>query len=159
MAAQHLGAGQLERRQGPVALVEMDDAGVDPHRPERAQRADAEQRVLGEPDGAVGDVEAPGDPAIDPPVLRAFGVEQVEGGAAHLHPPDLDHHLASAEGDPDGERVAVIAGDQGGGQALRVHRPPVLVLIAALVDALEEVALAVEEPDARPWGGRGPTPP
>ena len=52
----------------------------------------------------------------------------------------------------DRERLAVVARDERGGQAVRVGVDPVLVLPAAGVDALAEVAVAVQEAD----GGQRP---
>ena len=53
--------------------------------------------------------------------------------------------------------LAVVAGDERGGHAVRVGVDPVLVLPAGGVDALAEVAVAVHEPDGdqrqRPVGG------
>ena len=125
----------------------MDDVGADPHRSQSPHRPDPEQRVLGEPDRPVGDVQAAGDPAVDPAVLGPFGVEEVERGPADLHAPDLDHHLAAAEGHGDGERGPVRPEHQGGGETLGVHRPPVLVLVPAPIGALQEVPLSIEEAD------------
>ena len=147
MPGEHLGAGQLQGGQPAMSLVEVDDAGVDPHRAQSPHGADPEQRVLGETNRPVGDVQPAGDPAVDPPVLRPFGVEEIERGPAHLHAPDLDHHLAATEGHRDGERGAVRPEHQGGGETLGVHRPPVLVLVPAPIGALQEVPLSIEEAD------------
>ena len=47
----------------------------------------------------------------------------------------------------DRDRLPVVAGHERGGQAVRVGVDPVLVLPAAVVDPLAEVALAVEQAD------------
>ena len=62
-------AGQLERRQRGVALVEVDHPGLVAHRAQGADAADAEQRVLGQPGLRVAVVQAPGDPALERTVL------------------------------------------------------------------------------------------
>ena len=80
-------------------------------------------------------------------VLGALRVEQVEGDAADVDPPDLRGDLHVAHGQGDRHRLAVVAADQRGREALRVRVDPVLVLPAAGVDALAEVALAVHEAD------------
>ena len=49
----HVGGRQLESRQGGVALVEVQYAGLDPEGAQRAHAADAEQPVLPEPDRRV----------------------------------------------------------------------------------------------------------
>ena len=61
--------------------------------------------------------------------------------------PELGRHLEVADGHRDGHGLAVGAGDEGGGRALGIGVDPVLVLPAAGVDALAEVALAVEQAD------------
>ena len=80
-------------------------------------------------------------------VLGALGVEQVERDAADVDAPDLRGDLDVADRDGDRDRLAVVAGDERGGQAVRVGVDPVLVLPAAGVDALAEVAVAVQEAD------------
>ncbi len=137
----------LERDERRVALVEMQDAGVDAHRVERAHAADAEQDVLGEAGVGIADVEARGDPVRREVVLRALGVEQEQRHAADVDAPDLSRHLEPADRDGDRDRRTVVAGDERGGQALGIGVDPVLVLPAAGVDALAEVALAVHQPD------------
>ena len=121
--------------------------GLDAQRRERADAADAEQDVLREPRVRLADVEARGDPAGGEVVLRPLGVEQVERHAADVDAPDLRGHLHVAHGHRDRERLAVVAGHERGGEPLRVGVDPVLVLPAAGVDALAEVALAVHQPD------------
>ena len=142
-----VGARGLERDEGGVALVEVQDAGVDVHRLQRAHAADAEQDVLRKPRVGLADVEPRRDPAGGQVVLRPLGVEQVERDAADVHAPDLrgDLHVAHRHG--HGQRLAVVAGDERGGEPLGVGVDPVLVLPAAGVDALAEVALAVHQPD------------
>ena len=80
-------------------------------------------------------------------VLRPLRVEQVERHAADVHAPDLrrDLHLAHRHG--HGQRRAVVAGHERGGQPLGIGVDPVLVLPAAGVDALAEVALPVHQTD------------
>ena len=139
--------GRLERHERGVALVEVEQPRLDPERGERAGAADTEQDVLREPRVGLADVQARGDPARGQVVLRPLRVEQVERDAADVDAPDLrgDRHVA--DGDGDGQRLAVGTGDERGGQALGVGVDPVLVLPAAGVDPLAEVALAIEEPD------------
>ena len=138
---------ELERHERRVALVEVHDAGLDPHRLERADAADAEQQVLREPRVLVADVEAAGDPARGLGVLRPVRVEQVQRHAADVRAPDLAHDLDVADRDGDRDRRAVVGAHQRGGHAVRVGVDPVLVLPAAGVDPLAEVAVAVEQAD------------
>ena len=77
-----------------VALVEVDDRRVDAERAQRPHAADAEQRVLGEPDVRVADVQARRDPAVGRRVLGPVGVEQQQRHAPDVDPPDLRDDLA-----------------------------------------------------------------
>ena len=138
---------ELERHERRVALVEVHEPGLDPHRLQRADAADAEQHVLRQPGVLVADVEAAGDPARGLRVLRALGVEQVERDAADVHAPDLRRDLVVGDRHRDRDRLAVVARDERGGQSVRVGVDPVLVLPPAGVDALAEVAVAVQQPD------------
>ena len=95
----------------------------------------------------VAGVQARGDPARHGAVLGAVGVEQEERHAADVDAPDLRDDLLGADRDGDGDRLAVVAGDERHRQALGVGRHPVLVLPARRVDPLAEVALAVEQAD------------
>jgi hypothetical protein len=83
-----------------VALVEVQDVGLDPHRGEHAHAAHAEQDVLGQPRDGVADVELRADPAREPGVLRALRVEQVDRDAPGLDPPDLDGHVLAVDRAP-----------------------------------------------------------
>jgi hypothetical protein len=142
-----LAAGELERDERGVALVEVHDARLDPHRLQRAHAADAEQHVLGQARVLVADVQARGDPARGLGVLGPVRVEQEQRHAADVHAPDLRDDLRVGDRHGDRDRLAVVAGDERGGQAVRVRVDPVLVLPAAVVDALAEVAVAVQQAD------------
>ena len=130
-----------------MALVEVDDAGLDPQRVEQADAADAQQRVLPQPHLGVADVEPGGDPAVGDAVLRPVGVEQQQRHAPDVDPPHLGDDLAADERHGDGDRLAVVAGDQRAGHPVGVGVDPVLVLPAGAVDALAEVAVAVHQAD------------
>ena len=140
-----------------MALVEVHHRRVDPHRPQRAHAAHAEQQVLGEAQVARAGVQARADPARHRAVLGAVGVEQEERHAPDVDAPDLRDDVLGADGDGDRDRLAAVAGDERHRLALGVGRHPRLVLPAGGVDALAEVALAVEQADGdqrqRPVGG------
>ena len=141
------GARQLEAGQRGVALVEVHDARARCPARERADAADAEQRVLPQPHLGVADVEARGDPAVGDAVLRAVGVEQQQRHAADVDAPHLGDDVAAGDRDGDRERLAVLAGDERGRHAVGIGVDPVLVLPAGAVDALAEVAVAVHQAD------------
>jgi hypothetical protein len=140
-----------------MALVQMDDAGLHAHGLQGSHRADAQQCVLRKPDRAVADVEAAGDPAVDPRVLGTLRIEQEESHTADVDAPHLHDDLSTAYRHSDGERFAVLVPDEHGGQAFGLDPQPVFVLISGVVDALDEISLVVEEADAhhghRPVGG------
>ena len=125
----------------------MDDAGLDAQRIQGAHAADAEQRVLAQPHAGIADVQARRDPAVGEVVLGPVGIEQQQRHAADVHAPDLGDDRALADRHLDAQRLAVVAGDQRGGHALRIGLDPVLVLPARGVDPLAEVAVAVHEAD------------
>ena len=137
----------LERDERRVALVEVQQPRLDAHRLERAHAADAEQDVLRQAGVGLADVEPRGDPARADVVLRPLGVEQVQRHPADVDAPDLGGDLGPADRHGDRDRRAVRPGHERGGQALGIGVDPVLVLPAAGVDALAEVALAVHETD------------
>ena len=140
-------ARELERRERGVALVHVDHAGVDAEPAEQPHPADAEQDVLGEPGRLVADVQARRDPALHLRVVGAVDVEQVERHAADVDAPDLGGDVLARDRDGERQDVAVVVGDERGGGPLGVGRDPVLVLPAARVDALAEVALLVHQAD------------
>jgi hypothetical protein len=146
-AARELGARELQRGQRSVAFVEVHDAWLDAHRAQRAHAADAQQRVLGQAQVAPAGVQARGDPASDLAVLGPVGVQEIERHAAHVHAPDLRDDVLVTHRDDDGQRLAVLAGDQRRRLTLGIGLHPGLVLPSGGVDALAEVTLVVEQPD------------
>ena len=138
---------QLERRERRVPLVEVDHARLVAERAQRADPADAEQRVLGEPCVGVTVIQPAGDPTVDRTVLRAVAVEQEQRYPADVHTPDPGGDIRPVDRDPDGQRRAIGAGHERRRQPLGVGLDPVLVLPAGGVDALTEVPLAVHQAD------------
>ena len=140
--------GELEGRQRRVSLVEVEDAGVDPERAERVHRAEPEQAVLAEARERVALVQPGRDPALDGVVLLELGVEEVERHPSDLRAPDVEGDVAPEEAEGQAERGSVVVEHVHRGQALGHDLCPVLVLQARPIDALLEVALAIEEADA-----------
>ena len=118
-----------------------------PSAPQRRHAAGAEQHVLRQPGRRVGLVEPRGDPPLHRVVAGDVGVEQVQRHAADVDPPDVGADGVAVDRDLDADRAAVGLGHPGRRQPLRVAVDPVLVLPAAGVDPLAEVALAVHQPD------------
>ena len=67
---------ELERRQGRVSLVEMQDRGPDVESAQDAHAAEAEQTVLRKADRPARLVQAAGRPSLNRVVLRHVGVEE-----------------------------------------------------------------------------------
>ena len=85
---------------------------------------------------------------VDRRVAWDVGVEQQERHAADVDAPHAEGHVVPSERDANDDRRAVGPAHRAHGEALGVHLGPVLVLEAAQVEALMEVAAAVEEPQA-----------
>ena len=88
-----------------MPLVEMKQAGLEAHRPQRPHPADSQQHVLGKPRVRVGVVQARGDPTLDGVVLRTVGVEQEQRYATHVDAPDSRRDLGVRLG-PDRQGTA-----------------------------------------------------
>ena len=116
-----------------VALVEMEHRGLDPERRERSHAADAKQELLTDPVLAVAAVER---------VRQPLDLEQKERDRTDVLAPDGRLDRGAAHVDLDRDWLA----DESGG--FRIDGLVVLGLATRCVDALAEVAAAVEEPDA-----------
>ena len=106
---------QLERGEGAVALVEVEDGRVDAERAEHAHAANAEDHLLTGAHGVVARVETATDLAVFGAVLCHIGVEQEEGDAADGERPDLRADNPVGDGDGDDER-SIAAEHQLGGR-------------------------------------------
>ena len=100
---------------------------------ERADAADAEQQLLADAVLAVAGVERVGE---------HLDLEQVERDGADVLAPDVGGDRLAVEVDLDGDVLAVQA------ERLGIDALVLLGLATGVVDALREVAAAVEEPDA-----------
>ena len=116
-----------------MALVHVEDARLDAERGQRPHAADAEQELLPDAVLAVAAVERIGQP---------LHLEQVERDRADVLPPDRRGDRLAREVDLDGDRLAHETG------GLRIDGLVLLGLPAGRVEALREVAAAVEESDA-----------
>ena len=125
----------------------MQHAGLDPQRAQRTDRADAEQRVLGQARVGVAVVQALCDPPFELPVGGDVAVQQEERHPADVDAPDLRGDVGAEDGHLDRQWPAVGCGDERRRQARRVRVDPILMLATARVQALAEVALAVHQAD------------
>ena len=153
----HLAACHLQRRERGVALVEVHDARVEPHRLEDAHRSDAEQRVLGEARWPIRHVEPARDPLVDRRVLGALRIEEIEGRPADVEAPHLDHDVAPAERHRHRQRrVSVI--DKSGRNALGVDLEPVLDAGTRTGPCAAGSTPGGRGDRRRPWAAPCPTP-
>ena len=143
----HVLGGELERGECGMTLVEVEDPRVDSEHPQRPDGADPEERVLPEPRVRIALVEARGDPAVEWIVLVQLRVEQVERHTADRDAPDVERDAATVERKRPTEGNALVVEHLHRREVLRDRLCPVLVLVAGAVEALLEVALAIEEPD------------
>ena len=97
----------LQRDQEAMALVHVEDRGLDAQGAKRPHAADAEHDLLSQPAFGLGHVQAVADRAQLGRVGLDVGVEQEERHPAHLHAPD---------GDPD---------PVGADRRIHFHRRPV----------------------------------
>ena len=144
----HAIADGLEDCEAAVALVEVKDPGGDAHGLECAEAADAEEELLTDAGAAVAAVEARGELEIFGGVAGDVGVEEQEIAAADFDSPHLGADDAAAGLDFDDDPLAVCADGGLHGQLVDVGLEVVFALPAFVVEALEEVSLAVEEADA-----------
>ena len=103
----HALTDELERREGAVALVEVQDARRDAERRERADAADAEQQFLADADAVVAAVQPRRQLAILGLVAFDVRVEQQQRVAADRQLPDARGNRSGARLDRDGDRHAV----------------------------------------------------
>ena len=97
---------QLQRGEGAVSFVEMDDARRDAERLERLDAAHAEQQLLPDADAIVAAVQARGQIAIFGLVALDIGIEQQQSVSADGQLPDARGERARARVDADGDRLA-----------------------------------------------------
>ena len=126
-------AHAFDREERGVALVHVEDGRVDAQRGECTHAADAEQQLLFDAVLAIARVQR---------VREQFDLEQVERDAADVLAPDVRAQRLAVQLDVDRDGLA----DEPG--SLRVDALVRLGLATGVVDALAEVAPAVEQPDA-----------
>lgn len=152
-AGLHLASHALEAGEAGMALVEVEDRGCRGTdqcgvRLDGADAADAQHDLLEYAVLVVAAVEPVGDLAGLLVVRLDVGVQQQQRDPAHLRHPYGDRDLA-LPGQRDRDRQLLAVGTQDGldGQLRGVVEPVVLLLPAAAVQRLGEVAPLVEQAD------------
>ena len=145
----HALANRLEHGKAAVSFVQVQNAGRDPHRLQRAKTADAEQQFLADPRCAP---SPPYKSRRQFAILRSIsfdvGIQQQQIAAADLHAPDFRADRAGACLDLHRHGLAV---DSDGGfhrQLVDVRLQIFFLLPAVAIEALAEISLAVKQADA-----------
>ena len=144
----HAITDRLQHRETAVPLVEMENTRRNAHGLEGAKAADAEEQLLANAGASVAAIEARGQFQILGCVAGYVGVEQQKVAAADLDAPDLGANRAAAGFNFDHHRFPVFANGQFHGELVDVGLQVLFLLPAVLVQALQEVALPVEQADA-----------
>ena len=145
----HVDADLFQREERGMALIHVEDGGLQTHGFERAHAADAEHDLLADARVVIAAVERIGDVAVlRQDVLGDVGIQQVERDAADFDVPDLDERFAGGQLDRD---LKILAGgilDGLDGQSVEIVDRVALLLPSVGVEELAEVALLIEQPEA-----------
>src|ERR1019366_6862694 len=138
----------FEDGKAAVPFVQVQDAGGDAHGAERAISANAEQRFLADADAAIAAVQTRSKFAIFLGVAFHVGIEKKQIDAAYADTPDFGADDAATGFNLHADGFAV--GADGGlhGELIDVGMEVLFVLPALAVEALGEVALAIEQAHA-----------
>ena len=145
--ALHLAPYPFQHQEGGMAFVDVIGGGLDPQLLQRAHAADAEHDLLLNACVLVAAVELVRDIAVFDAVDGQVGVEQAQADMADMRFPDLDLQHAAGQFDLDVDFAAFLAHGRMYRQIVELGIGVVGNLVAVVVDALEEVTLAVEQPD------------
>ena len=135
-------ADALQPEEPGVALVGVEHVRGQPERAQGAHATDAEDDLLAQTVVLVAAVQAIGDRDAVRRVAGDVGVEQVQRDSTDVGAPDVDLDLVA--GEVDGELDARVDEAEGVGREVG----DALLLPAAGVEALAEVALRVQQADA-----------
>lgn len=140
-------ADDFERCERRVPLVHVNDAGVDPQGGQGTDAADPQHDLLADPGAVIAAVQPGGQLAVFVTVFRNVRVEQVQGNATDIQPPDPreDRTMPGLDGDLD--RFPVGSDGLGHRQVGWLGEGVLFLLPAVLVDFLREVPLVVEQSD------------
>ena len=143
--AHHQLADALQAQEPGVALVGVEHLGLDAHGLQRPDPADAQQDLLAQPVLGVAAVEPVGDAAQVVAVLLDVGVEEVQRHPAHVRLPQLRHQRVLVGGQVHLDPHVLTQRER---HDVRVEQQVALLLPAVGVEALAEVAVAVEQAHA-----------
>ena len=141
-------AQPLEREQGRVPFVQVEDGRRDAQATQRADAADPEDNLLADPVLAVAAVEPIRDAARRRAVFLQVRVEEVQARPADVGAPDPHGDRLARELEVDEQRAAACLALERQREPRRVVERVPLALPARLVERLPEVTALVEEPDS-----------
>ena len=131
-----------------MALVHVEDGGLDAAGSERLDAADAQQDLLAQAVLAVATVEPVGDRALGRGVCLHVGVEQQQLDPADVDAPEPGVQSTARQSHGDEHRRPAGGEHRRHRQSRGVELDELLLLRAARGQQLAEVAVAVEEADA-----------
>jgi len=144
----HAQARVFERGERAVPFVEVEDAWSNAHGLQRAEATDAQEELLADTGTCIAAVEARTEVQVFGCIARDFGVEQEKITTPDLDAPDLGSNGAAACLDFDHHGFPVLADGKFHGELGHIGLKIFFLLPAVLIQALEEVAFAVEQADA-----------
>jgi hypothetical protein len=144
----HAAANGLEDRESAVALVQVQNARRDAHGFKRAIAAHSQQQLLPDACARVTAVKARSRLQILGRVAGHIRVKQQQIAAAHLHAPHLGANRTAARGNLHHHRLAVRADGLLHRQLIHIRLEILLALPSGSVQALQKVALPIEQPDS-----------
>ena len=144
----HEVGGALQAGKRRMALVHVDDLGLELERLQGADAADAEQVFLAHARFQVAAVEAVGELARAGLILGHIGVQEIERHAADLRLPDLRVNAFAAQIHVNEDALATVVFAKRQGHLLEVVDRVAFLLPAVGREVLAEIALLVAQADA-----------
>ena len=138
----------LDEHEAGVTFVGVPHIRLDVERAQNAHTADAEQPFLAQPQVHAAGVESAEKFAILWAVFRQVRIEQQQRHAANHQSPGPHQHFMPRHFNRDSEVGAVGVENRRDRRGCQIERVVHVLLPAIDIDALVEVAVAIEQPDA-----------
>jgi hypothetical protein len=143
-------SNELERREGAMTFVQVQDAGRDAERAQHANATNAEQQFLADPDALVAAVQPRGKLAILRLIAFDVRIEQQQRVASDQHFPHTSRDAAGSRLNRD-VHLLTAAERRANRQRSVIEIDVIFVLPAVSIEPLPEVPLVVVQPDADEW--------
>ena len=144
----HPAGDGFEHCKSAVTFVQMQHAGRYAHSLQRAESTDPEQQLLANAHAAVAAIQARSEFAVLGSITLDIRIKKQQVAPAHLHPPDFGANNAAAGYEIHFHGLAIFADGRLHGKLIDVSLEVLLLLPAVAIQALAEVALAVEQSNA-----------